>query len=159
MALERERKFLLKEGVELDLAQWEKQELIQGYLMLDRSKGKQLRVRVSEGIIGQAWMTYKQDIDLTDKAEYEVKIKPEEARRMLQDCNTIVKKTRYNQIVNKQLVSLDVYPDGMKVIEVEANYEGEFIIPEFCGEEVTGQVKYSNIVIALKNQYEAEKRR
>ena len=48
-------------------------------------------------------------------------------------------------------VDIDVYPDGRTSAEIE--YEIEIInIPDYCGEEITGNKEWSNLNIAKKNK-------
>lgn len=57
-------------------------------------------------------------------------------------------KTWYKTLFNGNSVEIDIYPNGMSVVEIE--YEKELTeLPEYCGEELTGSSKYSNVTIAL----------
>ena len=44
-------------------------------------------------------------------------------------------------------MDIDIYPNGPSVVEIE--YKQELVqIPDYCGVEITGNPKYSNINIA-----------
>ena len=62
-----------------------------------------------------------------------------------------LEKTRYKTTFEGNKVDIDVYPDGRTSAEIE--YEIEIInIPDYCGEEITGNKEWSNLNIAKKNK-------
>lgn len=145
--IEQERKFLLKdesalEGLSSSLIE-------QGYLML--GKTQQVRIRIVNDL--KAFICYKKDISEGKRYEYEFDIDIEEARILYGSCKYKLEKLRYFVPVlgpngfAKYYADVDVYPNGLRVVEIE--FEGELKeIPEFCGREVTGQKEYSNIYLA-----------
>ena len=83
-----------------------------------------------------------------------------ERKKIIQILNSILKsintfnlleKTRYKTTFEGNKVDIDVYPDGRTSAEIE--YEiGIVNIPDYCGEEITGNKEWSNLNIAKKNR-------
>lgn len=147
MALERERKYLLKYlpvGIQ-------KKNVEQGYLMLE---GKdQLRVRIIDDSI--AHICYKSCVSSTDRNEYEYEIPLKDGRELFSNAKYKLTKERYDikyyvkGLENDLLISIDMYPNGLKVVEVEYENESDIAtLPDFFGEEVTEDKRYSNVRIA-----------
>jgi len=173
MAIENERKYLV--GNEpMDLTEWMYEEIEQGYLILDKKEGKQVRVRISKVTTPQwsEWtyqLTYKQDIDATKREEVEINIPELEAKELMELCMTKLTKKRWSTLYRPlipesdrrqtSVVSVDEYPDGLKVIEVELLLDSsDEIIPHpYCGKDITGDKKYSNITIAKKQTDDTKK--
>lgn len=141
--IEIERKFLVKriptEGI-LDSL-----EIEQGYLSNDTPV---TRVRVS-GNYG--WITIK--VPLKDGSlgahEYEYKIPVEDAKALIKECKFgIIRKTRIVIAGHDVDWEVDIFKDrldGLVVAEVELEYESQpIVIPDWIGEEVTGDSKYYN---------------
>ena len=137
-----ERKFLVLSDA--FMAQASKQyQIVQGYLC--REPGKTIRVRIRDA---QAFLTIKSGKlrPGIGKFEWEREIDPDDAKELIQLClpDPIIK-TRY--IVGRWEV--DVFHSGkMKgttLAEIELSDEDEpFDLPEWLGEEVTGQPQYYN---------------
>jgi len=146
--IERERKFKLKylpEGLTAI-------HIKQAYLMFD--KKKQFRVRIVDDI--KSWIAYKVKIDKTTKSEYEYEIPIQDANHLYQSTHIKLEKTRYKTTFEGNKVDIDIYPDGRASAEIE--YEIElFNIPDYCGEEITGNKEWSNLNIAKKNSIQNEK--
>ena len=142
MALEIERKFLVKEGA------WrnEKGEKYrQGYL--NSAKERTVRVRI---IDVNGYLTVKGISRGAVRVEYEYEIPGEEAEAMLNDLceKPLIEKMRY-KIEFKGLVwEVDEFfgeNQGLIMAELELESEDQkFIKPEWIGEEVTGDPKYFN---------------
>ena len=139
--LERERKFKLKylpEGLT-------PLKIKQGYLMI---KGKKnLRIRIINDEV--AYMTYKVSIKKDTKDEFEYQVPLVDAVEMYNKAEKRLEKTRYKTKLNGNTIDIDVYPNGLQVVEIE--FENELRsedIPDYCGEEITGISKYSNTKIA-----------
>lgn len=142
MAIERERKFKLKylpNNLPFDV-------IHQGYLIFDSSK--QLRVRIVNSERG--YITYKTDINTTDRHEYEYEIPIKDALELYNSTNHKLKKVRYTKNDKDYTAHIDVYSNGLSVVELEFQEELN-TLPDFCGDEITGQKDYSNINLALKN--------
>lgn len=143
MAIEKERKFLLTE-LPSDL-KFEVINIKQGYVL---TKGdKQFRVRIIDD--KKASIAYKYKIDLVSKAEFEYDIPLEDGLNIYNSCTFKLEKKRYKSKIDNITVDIDFYMGSNIPPVVEIEYEGELTnIPSFCGEEVTGKKKYSNIQIA-----------
>ena len=63
--------------------------------------------------------------------------------------NVKLEKTRYKTTFEGNKVDIDIYPDGRSSAEIE--YEIELVnLPDYCGEEITGNKEWSNLSIAKK---------
>ena len=140
MALEIERKFLMKEG------DWRKAEGIryrQGYLC--RGSNRVVRVRL-EGARG--CLTVKGSTQGLVRTEYEYEIPADEAVAMLETLceKPLIEKTRYKIEYRGLLWEVDEFwgeNQGLVIAEVELDSEDQpFSKPEWLGEEVTGDVRY-----------------
>jgi adenylate cyclase len=139
--IEQERKFLLLSMPET----YVKFEIKQAYLILDGNK--LLRVRIVDD--EKAYLTFKTVHTSKVRTEYEYEIPISDAIEMYHNSIYQLKKTRYKTMFGDNYVDIDVYPDGLSVVEIE--YEKELSnLPYYCGEEITGVEKYSNINIAIK---------
>lgn len=116
----------------------------QAYLLLDGPK--HLRVRIVDDRV--AWMTYKEIVSKEEKKEYEYSIPIADALELYENAEHKLVKKRYHGTFKNYHVDIDEYPNGLRVVEIE--YEDELKeIPEFCGEEITGEKEYSNIQFAI----------
>ena len=142
MALEIERKFLLKEGAGRN----EKgTKYCQGYL--NSAKERTVRVRI---IDDKGYLTVKGISRGAVRVEYEYEIPGAEAKAMLDDLceKPLIEKIRC-KIEFKGLVwEVDEFfgeNQGLLVAEVELESEDQkFVKPEWIGEEVTGDPRYFN---------------
>ena len=141
--IEKERKFILINlpnglaGIKIQ----------QGYLMFEDNK--HLRVRIINN--RDAYFTFKIIHSESVRTEYEYKISIEDAIEMLKSTEIKLKKIRYKTKFEGNVVDIDVFENGKQVVEIE--YENELkSIPNYCGEEVTGKMDYSNIQIARNNR-------
>jgi len=139
---EKERKFILKklpDGIKGTKIQ-------QGYLMFEGNK--HLRVRIIDN--EKSYLTFKTIHSASVRTEYEYEIPITEAIEMLNSTKIKLEKTRYKTEFEGNLVDIDIFKNGKRVVEIE--YEDELMtIPDYCGEEVTGKREYSNIQIAMNN--------
>lgn len=142
--IEKERKFLL---TELPKYIRKGKFIEQGYLMLEEDK--HLRVRIIDR--KEAFLAFKIAHSDIMRIEYEYEIPLEDAEEMLNTTEIKLTKMRYKSSFKGNTVDIDFYPDGVAVVEIE--YEGENLenIPKYCGAEITGIKKYSNIEIAKRN--------
>ena len=145
--IEQERKFILKYFPE-DLKNNPTQKIEQGYLMFDGEK--HLRVRLIDDTYG--FLTYKNIISKTIKHEFEWEISKDQAIELLETTN---KKFIKFRVKTKHLncdVDIDIIPHlSLSIVEIE--YEDESVLknlPDYFGEEVTGESKYSNIGFAME---------
>lgn len=149
MAKEQERKFILNylpENI------GEPVKIKQAYLMLEEKDKTQLRVRIIEKNIYnlEAYICYKKCLSSTTKDEYEYEINLNDAFELFNSSKYQLTKDRYSFMYKGNNVDIDIYPNGLAVVEIE--FEEDFEeIPDFCGIEVTGQREYSNIYLATGN--------
>ena len=144
MGVEIERKFKVKEhfrptGVGIEMAQ--------GYL--SRDPRRTVRIRIA-GI--QGFLTIKGETCGATRSEYEYEIPVEEARELLALCDTpLVEKTRYVEMFCGKRWEVDIFHganEGLRVAEIELTAEAEeFALPEWVGDEVTGERRYYNAAL------------
>jgi len=144
MATETERKFLVKgEFRHLSVRELK---ITQAYLSIDPSKT--IRIRISDN---RAYITIKgRPVGASiSRSEWEYPIPLADAEEMMKIClaGKIVK-TRYLIPAGKHTFEVDVFHDkneGLVIAEIELSSDDEkFEIPEWLGEEVTGNPAYYN---------------
>lgn len=148
MAREIERKFLVrndswKSGIEGTSC-------CQAYLATDE------RVTVRARILGDAgYLTIKGRSEGAARDEFEYPIPVGDARAMIETLSTggVVEKVRYSVEAHGMRWDVDEFLGanaGLVLAEVELEHEGqEFALPEWAGEEVTGDVRYYNSHLAV----------
>lgn len=144
-----ERKFLLRRLPDA-LTEYPHEEIEQGYLAVERG-GVQVRLR-KKGPVRS--LTYKRGNKLA-REEREIRLSAEqfdalwpatEGRRLT--------KVRYDVPWRTLVIEVDVYRgrhDGLIVAEVEFADEKachEFAPPDWLGDEISGDSRYSNVVLA-----------
>ncbi|PYI94328.1 MAG: adenylate cyclase [Verrucomicrobia bacterium] len=149
MPLEIERKFLVRKLPD-DLTSYPSAEISQGYLV-SLDDGLQVRLRKSGA---RHSLTYKRGLGNV-REEREVELTAEqfaalwpatEGKRLL--------KTRSKIPVGDRIVEIDVYHgrhEGLVVAEVEFDTEEaakDFMPPAWLGDDVTGDPRYSNQLLA-----------
>ena len=143
MAIEIERKFLLKPGV------WIPRDagthIQQGYL--SSQNGPTVRVRV-EG--SMATLTVKGPTTGLSRSEFEYPLPLADARQMLdQLCqSSVIDKHRYRERHGRHTWEIDVFHgdnDGLIVAEVELESEDDVLeFPDWVGQEVSSEARYYN---------------
>lgn len=147
MAKEIERKFLLKSDA------WRTEvlrsmKMIQGYFALDHPT---LRVRIHGT---QAWLTIKGKTEGISRSEFEYSIPVLDAQEMLETFCGQRKIEKIRHIVQRDgnIWEIDEFTgrhDGLFVAEIELQDVSQtFIRPAWIGEEVSGQARYYNQVMA-----------
>ena len=130
MAKEKERKFILKylpENINIPV------KIKQAYLMLNGEDKTQLRVRIVERNIYNidAYICYKKCLDSTSRDEYEYEIPIIDAFELFNSSKYQLTKERYQFMYKGNNVDIDIYPNGLAVVEIE--FEDELTeIPDFC---------------------------
>lgn len=146
MGIEIERKFLVRNDG------WRTEHgtrLIQGYL--SRDKGRTVRVRIA----GEAaWLTIKGLTTGISRAEFEYAIPVADAEQLLSLCEgPIIEKTRHLVEYEGTTWEVDEFHGanaGLVVAEVELDSESEFFArPAWLGDEVSGDVRYSNSSLSV----------
>lgn len=151
MAKEIERKFLVKgDGWRSEVSS--SSDFLQAYIASgdDRS----VRIRIMDGT--RAKLTIKIGRKLLARDEFEYEIPLADAEEMAQNATGVVlEKTRHEVEHAGYTWEVDVYEGaykGLIVAEVEVEDEGALPdIPDWIGREVTGDRRYSNVVMATED--------
>ncbi|MCF6213334.1 MAG: CYTH domain-containing protein [Flavobacteriaceae bacterium] len=153
MAIEIERKFLVKTNA-YKLEAYKKQHISQGFLSVD--KDAIVRVRVAND---KAFITIKGKSNKsgTSRYEWEKEIDINEAHQLLALSKTsLIVKTRYLIKIKNHTFEVDEFlgdNSGLVIAEIELSDEHEtFAKPNWLGKEVTGDLKYYNVMLA-KNPF------
>lgn len=150
MAMEIERRFLVKDESWRDLA--EGQRYRQGYLSVDPART--VRVRV---VGDDAWLTIKSQVSAMSRHEFEYAIPRADAEALMDAaCPMVVEKIRYKIIHAGHLWEVDEFfgeNAGLVVAEIELPDEAtEFVHPGWLGIEVTADGRYTNAYLS-QNPY------
>ena len=154
MATEVERKFLVKS--EAWRSQVEKTiDIVQFYLAV--SSDRSVRLRISDG--GAARLTLKFGSHLPVREEFEYEVPLADALEMQsQAVGTVIEKIRHHVRHRGYLYEVDVFAgrlDGLIVAELEtADTVPVDRLPSWLGREVTGDMRYSNAMLALSDMPE-----
>ncbi|MCF7985824.1 MAG: CYTH domain-containing protein [Thiohalocapsa sp.] len=152
MPTEIERKFLVT-GESWRDAVVSEARLMQGYLTTDRSTTVRVRIKNDSAVL-----TIKGPSQGISRAEFEYPIPSDDAEQMLRDLavSAPIEKTRYRVRCGAHVWDLDVFAGenaGLVMAEVELTDEDEaFDMPEWAGEEVSGDPRYYNSNLA-RNPY------
>ena len=154
MAVEIERKYLVKN--ESWRASIEAQaHIMQGYLANDDNASVRVRVKGDA-----AYLTIKGATSGISRSEYEYQIPVEDAETMLRELAIFpaIDKVRYSVRSGKHLWDLDLFSgenEGLVMAEVElASEDEDFQMPDWAGEEVSGDTRYYNVNLA-SNPYKS----
>ena len=130
----------------------------QGYLQPEKERAVRIRTVEKDGS-KKGVLTIKGmgSASGMSRYEFETEIPVPDADHLLSLCDQpLIEKTRYNYDFEGLTWEVDEFHgvnDGLVVAEVELESEDQkFNKPDFVGEEVTGQVKYYNMML-LKNPY------
>lgn len=154
MGREIERKFLVKGDFKSSAKQHFR--IAQGYL--SSVPERTVRIRLKDG---KGYLTIKgiSDDSGLSRFEWETEITTKDASDMLQLCETgLIDKTRYIVNFENQIFEIDEFHgknEGLVIAELELTNENDkFTLPEWIGEEVTGNIKYYNAYIS-QNPYKS----
>ena len=148
MAFETERKFLVNSDIWRKEARPDGIPIRQGYLAGTGSVSVRARIKGDS-----AFLTIKgRTADIT-RLEYEYQIPMKDAEEILEKLSfSQVTKTRHIVPFRGKNWDVDVFSgpnDGLIMAEIELGSEEEtFEIPEWAGEEVTGDPRYQNSYLA-----------
>jgi adenylate cyclase len=144
-----ERKFLVRK-LPGDLTNYPRNEIAQGYLV-SMDDGLQVRLRKSDE---RYLLTYKRGTgNVREEREVELTAKQFDALWPATEGKRLVK-TRYEVPLGERTVEIDLYHDrheGLIVAEVEFDEEEaakNFHPPNWLGDDVTGDPRYSNQLLA-----------
>jgi len=149
MAQEIERKFLVKSTI-FKKESYSKTKIVQGFLSTVPERTVRIRINGEKGFITVKGIGNKSG---ASRYEWEKEISLEDATDLLRICETgVIDKMRYNVKYGVHTFEVDEFygnNEGLTLAEVELTSEDEvFIKPNWLGEEVTGQVKYYNSMLA-----------
>lgn len=147
-----ERKFLVKGDFKPFVSK--SRRITQGYLSSVPERTVRIRINEEKGFITIKGISSASGLS---RYEWEKEIPVSEARELLAICEPgIIDKTRFIVELGVHTFEIDeFYGDnqGLIVAEIELKSEDEaFSIPEWLGEEVTGDIKYYNAML-VKNPY------
>jgi adenylate cyclase len=150
MALEIERKFLVKGDFRNDVA--ESVHIFQGYISALPECTVRIRIRGDRGYITIKGMADSSGIV---RYEWEKEIPLSEAEELLRLCGPgVVEKTRHIIKAGKHLFEVDEFHgenEGLIIAEIELSSADEpFIKPSWLGKEVTSESKYYNSSLSRK---------
>jgi len=144
-----ERKFLIRE-MPANLTSYPSNDISQGYLV-SLDDGTQVRLRKSGA---RHSLTYKRGVgNVREEREVELTAEQFDALWPATKGQRLVK-TRYEIPLGDRVVEIDVYHDkheGLVVAEVEFEDEAgarDFSRPDWLGDDVTGDPRYSNQLLA-----------
>jgi CYTH domain-containing protein len=145
MPIEIERKFLVKSDTFKSLA-YSSKHIVQGFLNKDPERT--VRIRINED---KAFLTVKglSSDDGLSRFEWEKEIPVDEAKDLLTLCDhNLIEKRRYLVKHENHIIEVDEFYGrlkGLVIAEVELQSKTEkFNVPNWLGEEVTGNVNYYN---------------
>jgi adenylate cyclase len=144
MAIEIERKFLIKKDLWEKVAKDKSNYIKQGYLTTDPNLT--IRVRLKDQ---QAFLTIKGKTKGASRPEYEYEIPRADASELLDNFSTnSIAKTRYEIIDDGNLWEVDQFHgdnEGLIVAEIELQDENQkFSLPPWIDIEVTSDTRYYN---------------
>ena len=152
MSQEIERKFLVKGDFKTYAS--ESYPITQGYLSSVPERTVRVRIRGEQG-----YLTIKGESDTSGicRYEWEKEIPVEEARELLALCEPgVIEKTRYIIPMGIYRYEVDEFHgenEGLLLAEIELEQaEDAFPLPDWLGEEVTGNSRYYNSFLT-KNPY------
>lgn len=149
MMLEIERKYKAKNTTFLNETKISFK-INQGYLNSSAERTVRVRTKDNKGFIT---IKGKSNSSGTTRFEWEKEIPFDEAIELLKLCEDyIIEKTRHIVIYKNKTFEIDVFEgknSGLIIVEVELENENEKIkLPEWIGDEVTGDEKYYNSFIS-----------
>ena len=149
MPVEIERKFIVKSDIWHTVSKPEPVLIHQGYLLV--TDETTIRVRYTEK---KGTMSIKGKQQGNSRDEYEYEIPLDEAKEIFKNhCQKIISKKRYKIPLGSLIWEVDEYINnllGLIIAEVELKNENQRIdtLPEWIGEEITQDIKYSNAFLA-----------
>jgi adenylate cyclase len=148
MANEIERKFLVKDGLNVEKL-GPTVRIVQGYLSSVKERTVRVRIKGDKGFLTIKGMGNDSG---TTRYEWEREIPVPEAEELLKICEPgVIDKTRTKVQVGAHIFEVDKFAGenkGLIVAEVELKDEHEkFERPEWLNQEVTGDTKYYNSML------------
>jgi len=124
---------------------------IQAYLNTDPETKVEIRIRIENK---KAILTLKNSLDTVVRQEFEYKIPLQDAKKLLKLTDKIVKKVRYNLIVEGKKWFIDFFQEKnfpLIIAEIELNNRNEkFSKPLWIKKEITNNPSYTALSLAFK---------
>lgn len=154
MAIEIERKFLVKHALWSEVEKGTGKYYVQGYIPTE--PGATVRVRIAGE---KAFLTIKGPTKGIAKSEFEYEIPVTDANQLLSElCPRQIVKYRYEVGYNGKRWEVDEFlgeNEGLIVAEIELTHEAEnFDLPHWIDQEVSDDKRYSNANLC-RNPYHA----
>lgn len=149
MGKEIERKYIVKKEIWESFTKPVPSLIRQGYLLITDETTIRVRYTETKGTI-----TIKGKQQGISRDEYEYEIPLDEAKEIFENhCPKTISKNRYKIPVGSVIWEVDEYINnlsGLVIAEVELANEDQKIdiLPEWIGEEVTMDIKFSNAFLA-----------
>ncbi len=149
MGIEIERKFLARNDAWRSVA-GEGEYCCQGYL--NKSMDRTVRVRIMGG---RGFLTIKGPSKGMSRSEFDYEIPLDDASQMLKELADppLIEKCRYHIDFGGLCWSVDEFMgqnEGLILIELELESESQaFDLPDWAGQEVSGDVRYYNSRLAI----------
>ena len=149
MGKEIERKFIVKNDIWVNFKKPAPSFIRQGYLLI--TDETTIRVRYTET---KGTMNIKGKQQGISRDEYENEIPLDEAKQIFENhCPKTLSKNRYKIRIGSLIWEVDEYINnlsGLIIAEVELVHENQTIdvLPEWIGDEVTSDIKFSNAFLA-----------
>jgi adenylate cyclase len=152
MALEIERKFLVKADTQSWMKLASASSIRQGYLCDDVKRS--VRVRIADQ---SAFLTIKSQTEGMSRHEFEYAIPLDDAEHLLSmSVHSIIIKTRYTLNIDGLIWEIDEFHHdnkGLIVAEVELDHvEQQISLPEWIASEVTNDPRFYNLALC-QNPY------
>ena len=149
MGNEIERKFLVRDNSFVDEA-YEKRRIVQGYICSDAERSVRVRIRDDEGFITIKSSTNERG---WSRYEFEKPVSLKDAEELMELCLPgMIDKVRHYVKFGSHIWEVDVFHgenDGLIVAEIELESEDDtFELPAWVGQEVSGDAKYYNSMLA-----------
>jgi CYTH domain-containing protein len=145
--IERERKFLVKDCEFLSEHSGER--IAQAYVI--SNERVEIRVRIGAGT---PLITVKSGEPFLAREEFEYELPSLELSTALFDSSElVVLKDRYSIVSSGGVWDIDVFlgrNEGLVIAEIEIDKNQAIVIPEWCGDEVTGEPRYYNRNLAAE---------
>lgn len=150
MAIEIERKFLVKKELWNQLTKPTPTSIRQGYISKEASKTVRVRTKGDRG-----FLTIKGKTTGASRTEFEYEIPLADALDLLAHfCPVFLEKDRYELVVGQHTWEIDVFHGKLAPLilaEIELSDENEsFELPEWISEEVTYDPQYFNAKLVEK---------
>ena len=147
--MEIERKFLVRDNSFVDEA-YKKCRIAQGYICSDAGRSVRVRIRDDEGFLTIKSATNERG---WSRYEFEKPISLKEAEELMLLCMPgMIDKVRHYVKAGNHTWEVDIFNgenEGLIVAEIELESEDDiFELPLWVGQEVSGDVRYYNSMLA-----------